>query len=330
VWLSICPLLYPYYRPRTTANRSDSRFSDVALVVCPNLTIKNRLRELDPSGGEASIYRTRDLVPPHVMTVLSQGKVVVTNWHIFERQAIQQGGVPARVSKVGVPLRTTEMITIGAKITTARGARYLTENDLRRQVDLGLIKVLEEDRDDKKHLRKVKIESLRYVESDAKWVERVLGREIGNKQNLFVINDEAHHAYRIRTEADEDQLNLFEEEDEDEFEAEFVREATVWVEGLDRINRLRGVNFCADFSATPYFLARKGPDANRPFPWVVSEFGLTDAIESGLTKIPQLAVRDSSGAEIPGFFNVWQWILPKLTPAERGGAQRKSQTRSYS
>lgn len=301
------------------ANRGDSRFSDVVLVVCPNLTIKNRLRELDPSGGEASIYRTRDLVPPHVLTVLSQGKVLVTNWHIFERQAIQQGGVPARVSKVGVPLRTTETITIGAKTTTARGARYLTENDLRRQVDLGLIKVLEEDRGDKKHLRKVKIESLRYVESDAKWVERVLGREIGNKQNLFVINDEAHHAYRIRAEADEDQLNLFEEEDEDEFEAEFVREATVWVEGLDRINRLRGVNFCADFSATPFFLARKGPDANRPFPWVVSEFGLTDAIESGLTKIPQLAVRDSSGAEIPGFFNVWQWILPKLTPAERGG-----------
>jgi type III restriction enzyme len=52
---------------------------------------------------------------------------------------------------------------------------------------------------------------------------------------------------------------------------------------------------------------------------VVSDFSLTDAIESGLVKIPQLAVRDTTGAAIPGYFNVWRWILPQLTPAERGG-----------
>ena len=32
-------------------DRSDARFSDVVLVVCPNVTIRNRLAELDPSGG---------------------------------------------------------------------------------------------------------------------------------------------------------------------------------------------------------------------------------------------------------------------------------------
>jgi type III restriction enzyme len=52
---------------------------------------------------------------------------------------------------------------------------------------------------------------------------------------------------------------------------------------------------------------------------VVSDFSLTDAIESGLVKIPQLAVRDTTGAEIPGYFNIWRWILPQLTSAERGG-----------
>ncbi len=51
----------------------------------------------------------------------------------------------------------------------------------------------------------------------------------------------------------------------------------------------------------------------------MSDFGLTDAIESGLVKIPQLAVRDTTGQEIPGYFNIWRWILPKLTPAETGG-----------
>jgi len=51
----------------------------------------------------------------------------------------------------------------------------------------------------------------------------------------------------------------------------------------------------------------------------VSDFGLIDSIESGLVKIPQLAVRDTTGAAIPGYFNIWHWILPQLTPAERGG-----------
>jgi hypothetical protein len=44
-----------------------------------------------------------------------------------------------------------------------------------------------------------------------------------------------------------------------------------------------------------------------------------DAIESGLVKIPQLAIRDSTGADIPGYFNIWHWILPQLTTQERGG-----------
>ena len=81
----------------------------------------------------------------------------------------------------------------------------------------------------------------------------------------------------------------------------------------------RGINLCIDLSATPYYLGRVGQDTNRPFPWVVSDFGLVDAIESGLVKIPQLAVRDTSGSPIPGYFNIWRWIQPRLTSAERGG-----------
>ncbi len=46
-------------------DRSDGRFSDVALVLCPNITIRDRLQELDPQRGEQSLYRTRDLVPSH-------------------------------------------------------------------------------------------------------------------------------------------------------------------------------------------------------------------------------------------------------------------------
>jgi type III restriction enzyme len=204
-------------------DRGNAKFSDVVLVVCPNVTIRSRLAELDPAAGPASIYVTRDLVPPDMRSDLTRG--------------------------------------------------------------------------------------------------RVRGREVGGKQNILVMNDEAHHAYRIRREEpDEDQGELF---GDDEAADEFFKEATVWIDGLDRIHKLRGINFCLDLSATPYYLGRVGQDTNRPFPWVTSDFGLIDAIESGLTKIPQLAVRDTTGAATPGYFNIWHWILPQLTPAERGGERRR-------
>ena len=254
--------------------------------------------------------------------------MLVTNWHVFEPRSIQTGGTSAKVNKAGVPLRIREKIIIGPKTTTARGSRYLTQKDFDWQVAAGLLTVLEEERDTHGTLRKVFVESVRYVESDTSLINRVLGREVGGKQNILVMNDEAHHAYRIRREEpDEDQGELF---GEDEAADEFFKEATVWIDGLDRIHKLRRINFCLDLSATPYYLGRVGQDTNRPFPWVVSDFGLIDSIESGLTKIPQLAVRNTTGAAIPGYFNIWHWILPQLTPAERGGKRRQSQARGDS
>lgn len=298
-------------------SRNDARFSDTILIVCPNVTIKNRLQELDPGRGEGSLYRTRDLVPPHLMPDLARGRVLVTNWHVFEPQGIQTSGVSVKVTKAGMPINIVEKIHIGPKTTTARGSRYITLNDLDCQVSAGLLDILEEDRDRQGNLQKVKVRSIKYVESDTALVNRIIGREVGGKQNILIMNDEAHHAYRIRRPVSEqDELDLLGDEEENE---EFFKEATVWVDGLDRINKLRSINFCIDFSATPYFLGGVGEDTNRIFPWVISDFGLTDAIESGLVKIPQLAVRDTTGSEIPGYFNIWRWILPRLTPSERGG-----------
>lgn len=81
-------------------NRGDARFSEVVLAVCPNVTIRDRLQELDPDHGDASVYRNRDLVPAHLMPSLTQGRVLVTNWHVFEPKTMQMGGVSATVSKV--------------------------------------------------------------------------------------------------------------------------------------------------------------------------------------------------------------------------------------
>jgi len=296
------------------SNRGDGRFSDAVLIVCPNVTIRHRLRELDPELGEASLYRTRDLVPGHLLPQLNQGKVLVTNWHVFQPQSPQSAGVGGRVAKAGVPVQVTETIRIGTENATKRGTRWLTREALHMQIANGLVELVEGDADADSSVR---VRSTRYVESDGALVRRVL-RDLGGKKNLLVFNDEAHHAYRVKVERPED----WEEMDEDERE-EWLSdktEATVWVDGLDRIHKLRGINLCVDLSATPYWLNRVGQEANRPFPWVVSDFGLIDAIESGLVKIPQLAVRDTTGAEIPGYFNIWQWILQpgRLTASERG------------
>jgi type III restriction enzyme len=300
-------------------NRSDARFSEVVLVVCPNVTIRSRLQELDPLKGEASLYRTRDLVPAHLMPDLAKGRVLVTNWHVFEPQGVQVGGVSARVNKAGRTVTVRETITIGPKTTTGRGGRYLTAAELDRQIAAGLLTVIAHEPDEHGNVKRVQVQAQRHVESDTSLVSRVLGRAVGGKQNILVMNDEAHHAYRIRREEPEEgETDVYGEDEEAE---QFFREATVWVDGLDRIHKLRGINFCLDLSATPYFLGRVGQETNRPFPWVVSDFSLTDAIESGLVKIPQLAVRDPTGAEIPGYFNIWRWIMQRLSGAEKGGTR---------
>ena len=290
----------------------DARFADFVLVVCPNVTIRSRLAELDPLRGDASLYRTRDLVPPHMMVPLCQGRVLVHNWHVFELQDESSvGGNSARVVRRGREQRERRTVRIAEKSTTARGARYMTLEAYQKARLLGLLEVVNETRGKDGALVEAEVVETRWVESDAKWLKRVL-QDGARKRNVMVFNDEAHHAYRLGEPDEED------DGDDDGLDA-YYREATIWVEGLDRINRLTGIGRVLDFSATPYYLGRVGNNANRPFPWVVSDFGLMEAIESGLTKIPQFAARDLTGAPIPGYFNIWRWILPQLKPSERGG-----------
>ena len=58
----------------------DPRYPRRVLVVCPNLTIKERLRVLRP-GDPRNYYEAFDLVPSPLRPELAKGKVLVTNWH---------------------------------------------------------------------------------------------------------------------------------------------------------------------------------------------------------------------------------------------------------
>lgn len=297
------------------ADRGDARYSDTVLVVCPNVTIRRRLGELDPATGAASLYRTRDLVPEAMMPDLARGRVVLTNWHVFEPQSPGGG---ARVDRRGVARTAKEWVTIAAKRTTARGNRYYTPEAYAAAVAAGELDVVREETDASGAVARALVRTTRHVESDAALVARVLDRA-GGRQNVLVINDEAHHAYRIPPAAEDDGQDGLDLDEDDAAEEEADRkEATVWVEGLDRVHKVRGINLCVDLSATPYFLGRMGGATNTVFPWVVSDFGLTDAIESGLVKVPQLVAADDTGRPMPAYFNIWEWIRPRLTAAERG------------
>lgn len=277
-------------------------YSDTVLIICPNVTIRDRLRELDPNLDELSLYRTRQLVPLHRMPDLRRGEVFITNWHNLERRELSDvNGTSAKVVKRGVPIEKTRTVKLG-------GRDGLTEADIRQQALTGGFDILRELRDAKGNLTGFEVKEVRYYESDTAFLRRVLGNRKGRSSAILVMNDEAHHAYRRGKLDAEDVFAV----DEETAEVD-AREATVWVEGLDRINkalggRSNGIRLCVDLSATPFFIQGSGNEVGKPFPWVVSDFSLLEAIEAGLVKIPQLPTQDIGGTETPAYFNVWRWV----------------------
>ncbi|HEU0167482.1 MAG TPA: DEAD/DEAH box helicase family protein, partial [Chloroflexota bacterium] len=71
-----------------------SRFTRGFLVVTPGLTIRDRLRVLEPSDPD-SYYDSRELVPPDLLPDVRKAKIVITNYHAFkrhDRMELSKGG----------------------------------------------------------------------------------------------------------------------------------------------------------------------------------------------------------------------------------------------
>ncbi len=135
-------------------------------------------------------------------------------------------------------------------------------------------------------IKKRKSVDKRGVKSDEAYTREVLG-EMANARHILVINDEAHHAWRVNWEAVGKYLRQRDLKDS-------AAEATIWIGGLDRLHRTRGILLCYDFSATPFTPSGKQSTEEALFGWIVSDFGLNDAIESGLVKTPRVVVRDDA------------------------------------
>jgi type III restriction enzyme len=151
----------------------------------------------------------------------------------------------------------------------------------------------------------------RFRETPSEMVRRVT-RTLSNKRNIVVINDEGHHCYREKAlDGADGERDLDTEERQ---EARQNKEAArIWLTGLDAIRKKIGVRAVFDLSATPFFLRGSGYPEGTLFPWVVSDFSLIDAIESGIVKIPRVPVADDQmKGEMPTYRDLWLRIRESL------------------
>ena len=80
------------------------------LIVAPGLTIKDRLRVLQPHDPD-SYYATRELVPQDMLDDLKKARIVITNFHAFKRREtleVSAGGRALLKGRTGEDLSTLE------------------------------------------------------------------------------------------------------------------------------------------------------------------------------------------------------------------------------
>ncbi len=133
---------------------------------------------------------------------------------------------------------------------------------------------------------------------------------------LLFLNDEAHHCYLPL----EKGKNTEGENTKDENER-----AAVWFTGLREVSKRYQLRNVYDLSATPYFLNGSGYTPYTLFPWIVSDFGLTDAIESGLVKIPFLPELDNTQNLQPVLRDLYEHVRDFLP--RKGMKTKKSEAK---
>ncbi|MBL7857253.1 MAG: DEAD/DEAH box helicase family protein [Cyclobacteriaceae bacterium] len=150
-------------------------------------------------------------------------------------------------------------------------------------------------------------------EDFAQVVKRTIGK-FKSGSRILILNDEAHHCYLPKSKT---KTTDNEESDEN------VR-AAVWFSGLREISKKFKLQSVYDLSATPYYLTGSGYPPYSLFPWVVSDFGLIEAIESGLVKIPFLPESDNTQElSMPVLRNLYDHVKEELP--RKGQRKKKSE-----
>lgn len=158
---------------------------------------------------------------------------------------------------------------------------------------------------------------LNTTETEGQMIQRVMPELMGMK-NVLILNDEAHHCYRERPEANDLDELKGDEKDEAKRNNDAAR---LWISGIEVVKRKIGIRGVYDLSATPFFLRGSGYAEGTLFHWTVSDFSLMDAIEAGIVKLPRIPIADNiPGGDMPKFRNLWEHIGKEMPKAGRAKA----------
>ena len=121
-------------------------------------------------------------------------------------------------------------------------------------------------------------------------------RMLGGWRDLVVINDEAHHVYgEKRTRKGED--------------PGYIK----WSRILDRLSKAARVSLVLDLSATPWYGSGSPKPEGTLYEWLVSDFSVYDAFESGLVKVVRLPDPDEQGRV---YIDLWDLVKGAKTKQE--------------
>ena len=80
---TVMAMLIAWQTINAVRHPSSRRFTRGFLVITPGITIRDRLRVLQPNDPDA-YYQSRELVPPDMMPAVKTAKIVITNYHAFK------------------------------------------------------------------------------------------------------------------------------------------------------------------------------------------------------------------------------------------------------
>lgn len=107
---TVMAMLIAWQTVNAVRHPNSKKFTRGFLIVAPGLTIKDRLRVLQPNDPD-SYYASRELVPADMLPDVERAKIVITNYHAFklrERMELSKGGRLLLQGKGGDELNTLE------------------------------------------------------------------------------------------------------------------------------------------------------------------------------------------------------------------------------
>ncbi|EQD36742.1 type III restriction-modification enzyme, helicase subunit, partial [mine drainage metagenome] len=107
---TVMAMLIAWQTVNAVRHPQSKRYTRGFLIVAPGLTIKDRLRVLQPNDPD-SYYASRELVPADMLPDVKSAKIVITNYHAFklrERIELSKGGRLLLQGKGGEELDTLE------------------------------------------------------------------------------------------------------------------------------------------------------------------------------------------------------------------------------